>query len=144
VCSKSHIALLKLSLLLHSSNSFVYTCPYLFIIFPKYLHDLPLMCNIGQFSSTPQNPAQHAPTSVIPLTVPLKPKENPSMQFKLGSKIGPQLNDSCLPTMFSNNSEISGQSSACLLQLQQYKVSHQRPTTVPFSQTKALNKLVYD
>jgi len=66
----------------------------------------------GQFFVTPQKPAQHAPTPVIPPTGPQKAREDTSMLSKIGSRISQELKDTFLPTMF--NPGPSKQLSTCL------------------------------
>jgi len=59
------------------------------------------------------------------------------------AKLGQRLKDTLLPTMFSNNSGPSRQSSAHLQLPQQQRVPPQMPTSVPLSQAKPLNRPVF-
>jgi len=60
------------------------------------------------------------------------------MLFKIGSRISQELKDTFLPTMFHPGP--SHQPSTCLPLPPQQRVPHQRPTSVPFSQTKPHNR----
>jgi len=83
----------------------------------------------GQFPVTPQKPTQRVPTPVIPPTTPQKAREDPSILAKLGQ----ELKDPLLLTMFSNNPGPSRQSSSHLQLPPQQRVPHQRLTSVPLS-----------
>jgi len=90
-----------------------------------------------QFPVTPQKPTQRVPTPAVPPTAPQKTREDPSMLSKIDSRIGQELKDTFLPTMFHLGP--SKQYSTCLPLPPQQKVPHQRPTSVPLSQAKPLN-----
>jgi len=64
--------------------------------------------------------------------------DDPSILFKIGSRIGHKLKGTFLPTMF--NPGPSKQPSICLPVPPQPRVPYQRPTSVPLSQAKPLNK----
>jgi len=62
------------------------------------------------------------------------------MLSKIGLKISQELKHTFLPTMLKPGP--SKQPSTCLPLLQQHRVLHQRPTSVPFSQARPLNKRI--
>jgi len=66
----------------------------------KLAQELPKKPIPGRFPVTPQKPTQHVPTPVVPPTAPRKAREDPSMLSKIGSRIGQELKDTFLPTMF--------------------------------------------
>jgi len=66
----------------------------------KLAQELPKKPIPGQFPITPQKPTQLVPTPVIPPAAPQKAREDPSMLSKIGSRIGQELKDTFLPTMF--------------------------------------------
>jgi len=102
----------------------------------KLAQELPKKPISGQFPVTPQKPTQRVPTPVIPPTTPQKAREDSSMLTKLGQG----LKDTFLPTMFSKNPGPSRQPSSRLQLPSQQRVPHQRPTSVPLSQAKPLNR----
>jgi len=102
----------------------------------KLAQELPKKPIPGQFPVTPQKPTQCVPTPVIPSTAPHKAREDPSMLTKLGQG----LKDTFLPTMFSNNPGPSRQPPSRLQLPPQQRVPYQRPTSVPLSQAKPLNR----
>jgi len=104
----------------------------------KLAQELPKQPIPGQFPVTPQKPTQRVPTPVIPPTAPQKAREDPSMLFKIGSKIGQELNHTFLPTMFHPGP--CKQSSTRLSLPPQQRCPHQRPISVPLSQAKPLNR----
>jgi len=104
----------------------------------KLAQELPQKPIPGQFPVTLQKPTQCVPTPVIPPTAPQKAREYPSMLFKIGSRIGQELKDTFLPTMF--HSGPSKQASTRLSLPPHQRVPHQRPTSVPLIQAKPLNK----
>jgi len=104
----------------------------------KLAQELPKNPSPGQFPVTSQKAAQCVPTPVIPPTAPQKARADPSMLSKIGSRIGQELKDTFLPTMF--NPEPSKQPSTRLPVPPQQKVPLQRPTSVPLSQPKSLNR----
>jgi len=67
----------------------------------KLAQELPKKPIPGQFPVTPQKPAQRAPPPVIPPTAPKKAWEDTSMLSKIDSRIGQELKDTFLPTMFN-------------------------------------------
>jgi len=67
----------------------------------KLAQQLPKKPIPGQFPVTPQKPTQRVPTPVVPPTSPQKAREDPSMLYKIGSRIGQELKDTLLPTMFN-------------------------------------------
>jgi len=104
----------------------------------KLAQELPKKPIPGQFPVTPQKPAQRALTPVISPTAPYQAREDSSMLSKIGSRIGQELKDTFLTTMF--NLGPSKQPSTCLSVPQQQRVPHQRPTSVPLNQAKPLNR----
>jgi len=106
----------------------------------KLGQELPKKPIPGQFPVTSQKTEQCAPTPIIPPTAPQKAREDPSMLSKLGSKLGQGLKDTLLPTMFRNNPAPSRQSSSPLPLQPQQRVPYQRPTSVPQSKAKPLNR----
>ena len=104
----------------------------------KLAQELPKNPSPGQFPVTSQKAAQCVPTPVIPPTAPQKARADPSMLSKIGSRIGQELKDTFLPTMF--NPEPSKQPSTRLPVPPQQKVPLQRPTSVPLSQPKPFNR----
>jgi len=102
----------------------------------KLAQELPKKPIPGQFPVIPQKPTQRVPTPVIPPTAPQRARGDPSIL----SKLCQGLKDTYLPTMFSNNPEPSRQSSLRLQLPPQQRVSHQRPTSVPLSQAKPINR----
>jgi len=104
----------------------------------KLAQELPKKPIPGQFPVTPQKPTQRVPTPVIPPTPPQKARKDPSMLSKIGSRIGQELKDTFLPTMFHPGP--SKQPCTCLSLPPHQRVPHQRPTSVPLSQAKPLNK----
>jgi len=97
----------------------------------KLAQELPKKPIPGQFPVTPQKPTQCVPTPVIPPTASQKAREDPSMLSKIGSRIGQELKDTFLPTMFHPGP--SRQSSSRLQLPPQQRVPQQRPTSVPLS-----------
>jgi len=104
----------------------------------KLAQELPRKPIPGQFPVTPQKPAQRALTAVIPPTAPQKAREDSSLISKIGSRIGEELKDTFLPTMFHPGP--SKQPSTCLQLPPQQRVPHQRLTSLPLSQAKPLNR----
>jgi len=104
----------------------------------KLAQELPKKPIPRQFPVTPQKPTQRLPTPLIPPTAPQKAREDPSMLSKIGSRIGQELKDTFIPTMF--HPEPSKQPSSRLSLPTQPKTTHQRLTSVPLSQAKPLNK----
>jgi len=104
----------------------------------KLAQKLPKKTIPGQFPVTPQKPTMCVPTPVIPPTAPPKASEDPSMLFKIGSKLVRRLKDIFLPTMFHPGP--SKQSSTRLLLPPHQRVPHQRPTSVPLSKAKPINR----
>jgi len=104
----------------------------------KLAQELPKTPIPGQFPVTPQKPIQHVPTPVIPPTAPQKAREDPSMLSKIGSRIGQELKDTFLPTMFHPGP--SKQPSTRLSLPPHQRVPHQIPTSVLLSQAKPLNR----
>jgi len=102
----------------------------------RLAQELPKKPIPGQFPVTPLKPTQRVPSPVIPPTAPQKAREDPSIL----SKLCQELKNTFLPTMFSNNPGPSRQSSSCLQLPPQQRVPHQRPTSVPLSQAKPLNR----
>jgi len=104
----------------------------------KLAQELPTKPIPAQFPVTPQKPAQRVSTPVIPPTAPQKVREDPSMLSKIGSRIGQELKDTFLLTMFHPGP--SKQPSTRLSLPPHQIVPHQKPTSVPLSQAKPLNK----
>jgi len=105
---------------------------------PKLAQELPNKPIPGQFPVTPQKPTQGVETPVIPRTAPQKAKQDSSILSKIGFRIGQELKATFLPTMFHPGP--SKQPSIRLSLPPHHRVPHQRPTSVPLSQAKPLNK----
>jgi len=104
----------------------------------KLAQELPKKPIPGQFPVTPQKPTQRVPTPMIPPSAPQKDKQDSSMLSKIGSRIGQEIKDTFLPTMFHPG---PSKPPSTRLPLPPYqRVPHQRPTSVPLSQTKPLNR----
>ena len=104
----------------------------------KLAQELPKKPIPGQFPVTPQKPAQRAPTPGIPPTASKKAREDPSLISKIGSRIGQELKDTFLPTMFHLGP--SKQPSTRLHLPPQQRDPHQRPTSVPLTKAKTLHR----
>jgi len=66
----------------------------------KLAQERPKKPILGQFPVTPQKATQRVPMPVIPPTAPQKAREDASMLYKIGSRIGQKLKDTFLPTIF--------------------------------------------